>query len=148
MGEIAVPIPLQFLQDPQGDVVLTHSRSECAVYFGCWTDQGEPAEFICQLQFDHAWVVRGYRSEYLPYQVEQRPPPSGVYRIENSTWPPQACEQRLKNYPEWRSWDDRKYVHYIVHGHDNYYEILASGFTEKKLPYHEAGELKRLADVA
>jgi hypothetical protein len=75
-------------------------------------------------------------------------PPSCVYQIENSTWLLQACEQRLKNYPKWRNWDDRKYVHYIVHGHDNYYEILASGFTEKKVPYDEAGELKRLADEA
>jgi hypothetical protein len=68
--------------------------------------QDEPAEFICRLQFDHAWMVRGYRSEYLTYQVEQGPPPSGFYRIENSTGLPQACEQRLKNYPEWRNWDD------------------------------------------
>src|SRR4029453_9845062 len=107
MGEIAIPIPLQFRQDPQGDVVLTHSRSECAVYFGCWIDQGEPAEYICQLQFDRAWMVRGCRSEYLPYQVEQGLAPSGVYQIENSTWLPLACGQRLKNYPEWRNWDDR-----------------------------------------
>jgi hypothetical protein len=93
-------------------------------------------------------MLRGCRSEYLPYQVEQGLAPSGVYQSENSTWLPLACGQRLKNYPEWRNWDDRKYVHYVDQGHDNYYEILASGFTKKKLPYDEAGELKRLADEA
>ena len=148
MEEIAAPIPLQVWQDPQGDVVIKHSRSECAVYFGCWTNAGEPADYICELQFEHTWAVRGYCSEYLPYLVKQGLPRSSVYEIANSTWLRQASEQRLSDYPRWRDWDKKKYHHYVIHGHDNYYEILASGYSEKQISCDEAGELKRLIDDA
>jgi hypothetical protein len=42
-SEIAVPISLNVWQDPQGNVVLHHSREDCNVFFGCWTEASEPA---------------------------------------------------------------------------------------------------------
>jgi hypothetical protein len=144
MQELAIPIPLQVWLDPQGDVVLKHSRSECIIYFGCWLSAGEPAGYVCELIFDHAWAIRGYRSEYLPYRLKQKGSHSDIYEIENSTWLKQASEQRARSYPNWQSWDKKIYHHYVVQGHDNYYELLAAGYTEKKVPYHEAGELTNL----
>ncbi len=146
--EIAVPIPLQLWQDPQGDLVLKRWRSGCSVYFGCWIDAGEPADFICELSFDHTWAVRGYNSEYLPYRIGRGQTRSNIFEIEFSTWLKQASEQRERCYPNWRDWDKKDYHHYIVQGHDNYYEILAAGYTERQIPYDEAGELKRLVDEA
>jgi len=67
------------------------------------------------------------------------------YEIENSTWLRQASEQRLRNYPRWRDWGENKYHHNVIQGHDNYYEIIAAGYSEKRISY-EADELKRLVD--
>ena len=146
MGEIAKPIPLHVWQDPQGDVVLKHSLSECAVYYDCWTNAGEPADYICEPQFNHAWMVRGHCSEHLTYQVNQGSSRSDIYKIENSTWLRQASQRRATDYPNWRDWDEKEYCHFVVQGHDNYYEIIATGYSEKQIPYEEAGELKRLVD--
>jgi hypothetical protein len=100
------------------------------------------------LQFEHAWEVRGHCSEHLPYQVKQGLSRSDIYKIEDSTWLKRASEQRVRDYPNWRDWDAKEYRHYVVQGHDNYYELLAPGFTEKRIPYEEAGELRRLIDEA
>ena len=90
--------------------------------------------------------VRGHCSEVLPYRLGHgyEPPHSGIYKVENSTWLQQVSEQRAADYPNWRNWDAKEYFHFVVQGHDNYYEIIAAGFSEKQLPYEEAGELKRL----
>lgn len=148
MRDERVPVPLHVWQDPVGDVILEHSRSKCAVYFGCWINAGEPADYVCELQFDHAWAVRGHRSEILPYRPGRghQPPHSGIYKVENSTWLQQASKQRAADYPNWRNWDAKDYFHFVVLGHDNYYEIIAAGFSEKKISYEDAGELKRLVD--
>lgn len=148
MGEIAIPIPLEVWQDPQGNAVLKHSRQECLIYFGCWMTSGEPADYIGELRFEHAWAVRGYRLEYLPYKIKGRRHHSSIFEIQNSIWLSQASEQRISAYPNWKSWDKRTYHHYVVQGHDNYFEVLASAFIEKNIPHNEAGELKRLIEEA
>jgi hypothetical protein len=146
MKDLAIPIPLEVWQDPQGDVILRHSRSECKIYFGCWLSAGEPSNNICELVFDSAWAVRGCSSEYLPYRHEQTGTRSDIYEVENSTWLKQASKQRAESYTNWRTLDKKVYHHYVVQGHDNYYEILAAGYTERRLAYAEAGELARLVD--
>jgi hypothetical protein len=67
------------------------------------------------------------------------------YEIENSTWLRQACEQKLRNYPRWRECCENNYHHNVIQGQDNYYEIIAAGYSEKRISY-DAGELKRLVD--
>ena len=67
-------------------------------------------------------------------------------RSKTRLWLQQVSEQRAADYPNWQNWDAKEYFHYVVQGHDNYYEIIAAGFSEKQLPYEEAGELKRLVD--
>jgi hypothetical protein len=138
--EIATPISLNIWQDPQSNVVLHHSCEECEVFFDCWMGAGEPADYLCKLIFHHAWAVRGIRLEGLPYQIKTHRR-SCIYEIENSEWLKQVSEQRLRNYPEWKNWDENKYHHFVISGHDNYYDIIAADFEEQKISKDEAGDL-------
>lgn len=142
-SEIAVPISLGVWQDPQGDVVLHYSREDCEVFFGCWIEAGVPADYLCNLTFRHAWAVRGLSLEGFPYQVKDHVR-SCIYEVENSVWLKQVSEQRLEIYPRWKDWDERKYKHFVVWGHDNYFDIVATEFEERTIPKGEAGELVKL----
>lgn len=146
-AQLAIPIPLKAWQDPQGDVVLQHSRNGCTISFACWDDAGQPADYICKLVFDHAWAVRAVNSEFLPYEINE-PQRSCVYEIKDSEWLIGISKQRSDYYPEWRNWDKRSYHHYVVRGHDNYCEVVAEAFVERIVPRDEAGELASLIDEA
>ena len=146
--ETGIPIPLSEWKDPQGDVILKYSCKECIIYFGCWIASGIPADYICKLTFDNAWAVRGYRLEFIPYKIKENNYHSCILEIENSSWLKQVSEQRIKYYPNWQKWDKRNYRHFVIEGHDNYYDIIAVGYKEEIIPYSEAGELKRLIDEA
>jgi hypothetical protein len=130
MRQVVIPIPLKVWQDPQGDVVLYHSRGECIISFACWDAAGDPADYICQLRFDHAWAVRGLRSEFLPYEYAAHHR-SCIYEAVDSKWLEQERQLRSQNYPDWLSWDRKEYQHYIVSGHDNFVEVIASSFEEE-----------------
>jgi hypothetical protein len=143
-SEIAIPLPLEVWQDPQGNVVLHHSREGCSVYFGCWAEAGEPADYLCRLTFHHAWAVRGFNLECLPYRAQEHNYRSYIYRVEGSAWLEQVSEQRQACYPEWKRWDGREYLHYVVSGHDNYYDVIAAGYNAQIIPEGEAGEMVRL----
>jgi hypothetical protein len=143
--QFVTPIPLKVWQDPQGDVVLHHSRDKCAVSFACWEAAGEPADYICQLKFDNAWAVRGVSSEFLPYEYEAHHR-SCIYEVVDSKWLAQESELRGQSYPEWRASDRKEYHHYVVSGHDNFVEVIAASFEEQIVPRSDAGELVRLID--
>ena len=144
--EIGIAIPLNVWQDPQGNVVLRYSREECLIYFGCWTDAGSPADYLGQLTFHHAWAVRGLRLEWHGYEIAEHKYHSSILSIQNSKWLSQLTEQRLHAYPNWKRWDTREYLHYVVSGHDNYYELIATGFEESIVSQAHAGELAYLID--
>jgi hypothetical protein len=142
-SEIANPISLSVWQDPQGDVVIQYGSRDCFVFLGCWTQSGEPADYLCKLTFRDAWALRGLQLENFPYRVEEHRQ-SCIYEVENSAWLKQVSEQRLGNYPEWRTWDERKYKHFVVSGHDNYFDIVATDFDEQLVLNVEAGGMKGL----
>ena len=146
LSEQALPIPLKVWQDPQGDVVLHHSRSECCIYFGCWITNVEPANYLCRLSFHRAWAVRGTRWEFMPYKTVSHLR-SCIYEVENSHWLVELSVEYQKLYPESRR-EKTAFHHYVVKGHDNYVELIASGFDETIVPFDEAGELRRLIDEA
>lgn len=148
MNEKEIEIPLKVWQDPQGDVVLHNSRTECFIHFGCWISNIEPADYICKLIFHNVSAVRGFRFEYTPHESKEFKYHSSISVIENSRWLEQLNEQRLKHHPEWEKLDEKKYKHFVVSGHDNYYDIIASGFDEEIISRNDAGELKRLIDEA
>jgi hypothetical protein len=108
---------------------------------------GEPADYLCRLTFHHAWAVRSFRWEYVPYKIASDPH-SYIYEVENSQWLDESSVEYLRLYPEWQGRDNLSFHHYVVKGHDNYVEIIASGFDETTVPYDQAGDLRRLIDEA
>ena len=139
----AVAIPLEFWQDPQGDVILIYSEHECSVYFACWVTAGEPATFIGHLLFDHAWGVRSFRREFSPYQISN-PAKSEILRVQDSELVREHVAYRQSHYPHL---PPSKLVvpnHYVVSGHDIYHEILADGFTCNKIPNHHVTDPRLL----
>lgn len=130
-AEIAVPIPLAVWQDPQGNLTLNHTDGLCEVLFDCWDESGEPADYSCSIKFQQAWAVRGVCMESTPYKYKEHLR-SCIYEIENSLWLDELSKMRVAYYPEWKDWDKRIYKHFLVTGHDNYYEIIATGFDEEK----------------
>jgi|SRR5215831_6002629 len=143
-SEVASAIALTVWQDPQGDVVLRYDREQCLVYFACWIDAGVPADYLCRLTFHHAWAVRAFRLETLPYETREPHYRSSIFVVDDSCWLREVSEQRLRSYPNWKHWDRREYQHYVVKGHDNYYDVVASSFEETTVPETEAGDLARL----
>lgn len=148
LTEVAVAVPLKVWQDPQGNVVLNASREDCAVYFGCWIEAGIPANYLCRLRFQNAWAVRGFSLGTPPYKIEEIDYRSRIYYVENSRLLKEAVQQRTRDYPQWLSWDRKTYRHYVVSGHDNYFDIIASEFTEEIIQRGEAGTLTYLIDQA
>ena len=128
----AVAIPLEFWQDPQGDVILIYSEHECSVYFACWLTAGEPAAFIGHLSFDHALCVRSFHREFSPYQVSN-PGNSENLRVPDSELVREHLAYRQRHYSHLPT----SLVvpnHYVVSGHDIYHEILAVGFKCNRIP--------------
>ena len=56
-------------------------------------------------------------------------------------------EKRLAAHPSWKP-RGAEYLHYVVSGHDNYYDIIATGFEETIVREAEAGELAVLIHEA
>ena len=130
--EIAVPIPLKVWQDPQGNPFLVDSEHRTVVYLRCWTDDCEPADFACEISFQHGWASRMTHIEFSPYKIND-PHRSAIYEVVNSSWLKEATKRRKKCYPQWKSWDKNVYHHYVIEGHDCYLEVLAENFTEKTI---------------
>lgn len=128
----AVAIPLEFWQDPQGDVILIYSEQECSVYFACWVTAGEPAPFIGQLSFGHASGLRSFHREFCPYQVSN-PGKSEILRVPDSELVREHLAYRQRHYSH-LSTSLVAPNHYVVRGHDIYHEILAVGFTSSRIP--------------
>jgi hypothetical protein len=145
----ATVIPLDFWQNPQGDVILVFSENECSVYFGCWSAAGEPADFIGHLMFQNASAARSYGREFLPYRVPKHDHHSYILSIPDSEFIREQIEYRGQHYPDSRV-DTRGRIHYVVAGHDIYHEILAASFTAAKISklYVTDARLRRLIDAA
>lgn len=146
-SESALSISLKEWMNPQGEVVLEDSWRDCLVSFGCWTELGEPADFLCQIRFHRAWAVRGVHTEFLPYKVIE-PKRSSILVVQDSRWLKELTEQRLAIYTEWKNRDKTEYKHFVVEGHDNYYEIIAESYEERYVSRDDAGDLARLIDDA
>jgi hypothetical protein len=127
----ATIIPLQFWQDPQGDVILIYSEAECSVYFACWADAGEPAGFIGHISFEHAAAVRSFARESLPYRIASHNSHSYILQVSDSDLVREHIAYRQSHYPHFPG---REQQHFVVTGHDIYHEILATSFTARTIP--------------
>jgi hypothetical protein len=145
----ATVIPLDFWQNPQGDVILIFSEYECSVYFGCWSAVGEPADFIGHLSFQGASAARSYGREFFPYRVPKHDQRSYILSIADSEFIREHTEYRRQHYPDSRV-DARSRIHYVVAGHDIYHEILAASFTAAKISKLDVTDARlcRLIDAA
>ncbi|MEO6393222.1 MAG: hypothetical protein ABIP75_15335 [Pyrinomonadaceae bacterium] len=84
----------------------------------------------------------------MPYRVVGPPQKSAIYVVQNSTWLNEVNLQSDRHYPESRNRDTSTAQHFVVCGHDNYYDIIATGFDETLIPEAEAGDLIRLIEDA
>ena len=136
-------IPLQFWQDPQGDVILIYGEHECSVYFNCWASAGVDAEFIGKLSFEGASAVRSFSREFIPYQIEPQGEKSWILQFPDSDLARDRVEYRKKHYPESPISEQTQFV---VVGHDVYHEILANKFAASTIPKVEVTDarLRRL----
>lgn len=128
----AIVIPLEFWQDPQGDVILIYSEHECSVYLACWKSTGEPADFIGHLSFEHASVVRSFTREFLPYRLPRHDHRSYILRIPESELIHEHVAYRQQRYPHMPTLPTPN--HYVVVGHDIYHEILANSLVAGTIP--------------
>ena len=125
---LPIVIPLDFWQDPQGDLILIYSEHECVIYCACWVASGERADFIGKLSFERGRGVRSYGREYLPYELPKHGYNSWILQIPDSDLIQQHLAYRRKHYPDSPA-KQKVPNHYVVAGHDIYHEILADGFT-------------------
>jgi hypothetical protein len=148
--ERAIQIRLKNWQDPQGDVALLFTRDRCEVFFGCWAAPAEPADHLVRLSFEHGWAARCVCSEYPPYtyEINERSPSSSILEVQESQWLKELSDRRLETYPRWKDWDHKRYLHYVVQGHDNYVDVVALGFTETLISREAAGQFSYLIDEA
>lgn len=148
----ALKIPIDVWQDPQGDIVLNTSERECTVFFGCWDEQGDPANYLSKISFKNCLASKYTHSQFLPYKIYEDKAHSYILKIENSTWLRELIDEKRKLYPAeihiGLSWDKKKYVHFVVQGHDAYIDIIATEFNIEIIPRERAGELVRLIDEA
>ena len=151
LEEIENELLLEVWQDPQGDVVLQISEHECCVYFGCWDENGEPADFLAKLTFD-CKEAKYIKSDFVPYKRNNLNSHSYILVVESSSWLNDHIERIIKRSPQVKNpektWNDKPLKHYIIQGHDVYVELIASGYILEKIPSQEAGHFKYLIDNA
>ncbi len=141
----AIVIPLEFWQDPHGDVILIYSEQECSVYFACWKARGIPAEFIGHLSF-RASAARSFAREYLPYRVPPHTHHSYILHIPSSDFVREHTAYRQSHYPNSPKLPEPN--HYVVQGHDIYHEILAYHFTTSTIPNQNVTDPRLLRLIA
>lgn len=126
-----MPSTTPFTQDPQGNVVLRVQEGACTVLFEVCDSQGEalPTQ-QGRIRFADCWAA-----EYVALSVPNSPenqerctPHAFLWERTVSPWLAEKSASRMGQYPNWRDWDQRTYRHFVVAGHDNYCQVIATGF--------------------
>ncbi|MES9685211.1 hypothetical protein CN514_05985 [Bacillus sp. AFS001701] len=144
--EKAIQIPLEVWQNPQGDVILNISERDCHVFFGCWDEDSNPADYIAKVTFNNCWSANYIHSEYVDYEYELKNHRSYILKVLNSRWLEELYTKQLRLYS--RSKINKDYNHYVVRGHDVCVEVIAREFIIEKLNKEQAGENFRLSEEA
>src|SRR5947208_1114882 len=96
-------IPLECWQDPESDIVMTFSQSECSVFFGCLAAPDEPADHIACLSFERAVAVRSVTRSivppFFPYRIPKHQHRSFILRMTGSDM---QREYRQRHDPAWQ----------------------------------------------
>ncbi|WP_127534384.1 hypothetical protein [Paenibacillus kobensis] len=144
MVESARQIPLEVWQNPQGDVILKVSERECHVYFGCWDEESNPADYIAKLTFQNCSAAKYTHDEHLPYKIVGQRYHSCILIVEHSRWLNERMARKQKFYSN--SLPSHDYKHFVVHGHEVIVEVIAKDFTLERISKEQAGEFARLID--
>ena len=135
MNEATV-IDITVWKDPQNFIIVEHVRDEADVYFRCWNDDGNEADYIGWLHFDSVWYLQSERhlgTKGYP-NVKNNKYKSYYLVVSESDLLKDLIASRSNIDSDWRKYDAREYQHYIIESHDFYYNIIASKivFTELK----------------
>ena len=130
----AIAVPLDIWKDPQGNLRITISGGAVRVEFDCWTDEGDEADYVGVLVFDGVWATRMIASEFVPYQIEQHAHHSYILRVVQSAWVEELATTRKATYTAWPREDAARYEHWVVAGHDEYFEVVARSWRPEQHP--------------
>ncbi len=122
--ETAISIPLKEWQDPVNDVILHFSERECSIYFLCWDENHKINRDIIGKLYFEAWAVHSVRSEVCPH-IKDFKRGSSILEVINSVWMTQVNKYFYNNTDL-----SKTSHHYIVKGHDIFYEIIADKYEE------------------
>jgi hypothetical protein len=142
----ATPIALDVWKDPQGFVLIEHVRDEAWLTFRCWDSAGSIAAHVGCLHFEGVWHLssnRFQKTRSYP-DIEVTDLVSYYLEVKNSSLLKALHDQRTAHDPDWKSFDKRKYRHWVVESHDFYTEITASRVSFSEL---EGVEAKRCFTV-
>jgi len=120
-----------FRQDPQSNLSISIKEDICEVTFRVWDLDGQEIEGVRgRVSFDHGWACEYVMLEIYSYPEQKELCSSDIFlwKLTQSSWLTEKIDQRTKIYPTWLNQDRREYFHFLIEGHDNYIEVIASGF--------------------
>jgi len=148
--EYLTELKLPIWQDPQGNLIIEKCRDNCFVYFNCWSDKWINdevtwADYIGKITLENSWAIKSMDIEFYDiYTKEDQKHKSSIYIVENSLWLNKMIEKREKHYNNWTKWKDKKYNHYHIKSHDNYFDIIAESYSIEKIKKTDNHYFKRL----
>lgn len=126
-----------FRQDPQSNLSIQIEEGVFEVTFQVLdVDNQEIEGYKGKVSFDNSWACEYVGMEVYPYSESKELCSSELFlwKLTRSGWFEEKVNQRSKIYPTWLDWDKRVYLHYLILGHYNCIQIIASGFKIDLIP--------------
>jgi hypothetical protein len=123
--------PKLFKQYPQSSLSLQFEDGNCTITFQIWNLADEQVESHKGVISCHNCLACEYISmELYPYQDDKElcAPNAFIFKISQSSWFDEKIKKRSQVYPTWLSSDKKVYFHYLIEGHVNYIQVIATGF--------------------
>lgn len=139
----AQPIALPVWKDPQSFVLLEHVRDEARIFFRCRDDAGNPLNEVGCIHFQGVWHVHSERH----LAMKGYPDVAATELRSYYLWVPESglvkalTEKRCAWDPDWKQYDKRQYLHYVIESHDFHYDIVAASAAFSLIPASESGGL-------
>lgn len=139
----ADPIALPVWKDPQSFVLLEHVRDEARVFFRCRNDAGNPMDEVGCIHFQGVWQLNSERF----LATKGYPNVAATELRSYYLWVPESglvnelMEKRFARDPNWKQYDKRRYLHYVIESHDFYYDIIAASAEFSLIPAADSGGL-------
>jgi len=128
---------MSYKQDPQSNLTILINEGICqATFFLLDANDAEVTDHQGRLIFHNCWAAEFLSSELNPYSCASGQCIPGIFltKVLEAKWYADKIRDRVAIYLNWRTWDKRVYTHYLLSGHDNYVQIIASDFTFEVIP--------------